>query len=29
MGIKDGNIIGTIIAIHIPRNPAAASYQIC
>ena len=29
IGTKDGSIIGTIIAIHIPRYPAAAPDQVC
>ena len=29
MGAKDGSIIATIIAIHMPRNDAAAPAHVC
>src|SRR5688572_23953114 len=29
MGTKDGSIIATIIAIHMPRNDAAAPGHVC
>src|SRR5215475_8574830 len=29
MGTKDGSIIATIIATHMPRNDAAASGHVC